>query len=175
MSVRATAATAATRKAVSRSVSVGGVVGYMRPPRKFHGQRGFHEAAFSRQTAEDMANIIARFQELADKVKRATPEALVSALEPTFYLSQVYVPVDTGSLSESGALEIDGTSSRPRAYIQYGGSTSGVNYAAIVHERLELHHEPPTRSKYLEAAFNETLRGFKSRIIAALKPVVEGA
>jgi hypothetical protein len=88
--------------------------------------------------------------------------------------SQELVPVDTGALKLSGRVEEDrgslgyrrtfGATGTTFSYrVVYGGRASGgimgvagadvhVDYAVIVHERMEVYHKPPTQAKYLEQA-----------------------
>jgi hypothetical protein len=47
----------------------------------------------------------------------------------------------------------------------YGNS--GAWYAPIVHERLDLHHESPTRAKYLSAAMEEHIDDFRDILAKA--------
>lgn len=46
---------------------------------------------------------------------------------------------------------------RATATIMFG--SSGVKYAALVHERMGVFHKPPTRAKFLQSAMEEELSG----------------
>lgn len=95
--------------------------------------------------------------------------------------SQEFVPVDTGSLKDSGRIETVGKGLEARSYVIYGGKnftrkretyTVGAPgfertktrykfpknplYAWIVHERMDLKHKPPTKAKYLSDAVKAT-------------------
>lgn len=93
-------------------------------------------------------------QYIMDQFEQVTPEITLEALRPTFDKSQVYCPHKTGALRDSGYLEDVGFRGQPR--IEMGYAKGGVpRYAVLVHEQVEVPHEPPTRSKFLEAAINE--------------------
>lgn len=64
--------------------------------------------------------------------------------------SQKLVPVDTEALKKSGRVEVKGVGLNATATVEYGGSDAP--YAYIVHERLDIPHEPPTQARYLADA-----------------------
>jgi len=103
-----------------------------------------------------MADIIKKYEELIRKLKAEAPIACENALRPVFKKAQYYTPEKTGALWESGELYsgID-ESGHPYARITFGNDEAW--YAALVHEFTWLHHESPTRSKYLQAALEEEL------------------
>lgn len=88
-------------------------------------------------------------------MRDASPEILEQALMPTFIKARdVYTPIDTGRLRRSGFLEIDGRGEK--AHVSMGFGYRGFpRYAGPVHEMTHIKHEPPTRSKFLEAALTE--------------------
>lgn len=115
------------------------------------------------------AEVLAGFDEfIQDLEERVTPEVMVEALKPTFQLSQTYVPVDSGELHNSGYLEIVRRSGRRVAEMGYGKGGSAP-YAAYVHERTDLAHKSPTRSKFLQAALDEDYYNVLTRIVAGLR------
>jgi hypothetical protein len=117
-----------------------------------------------------MEDVIQRFTRLVADIKGATPDILAEAFLPTFELSLLYVPYKTGALQSTGKLEPVYDASKPKAVISYGDAL--VNYAAIVHERVDLFHMPPTRSKYLQAALEETLDEIRPRVIKLLRSAI---
>lgn len=118
----------------------------------------------SRDANKQFASVLKNMREFIRTVQNDTPEIMLDALQPTFDLSQVYVPKDTGELKDSGYLAVTGRGRKPRVEIGYGkyGSPS---YAVLQHENLEFRHEAPTRSKYLAAAVDETAGQIRTRLI----------
>lgn len=112
-----------------------------------------------RQAAAEMQAIIRRYSQIIQRLKLNTPEHLREAMYPVFDKSQEYVPVATGMLRASGELESGRISAnRFGAWITYG--SPAVRYAAIVHERVDIPHDPPTSAKYLQRAMEEELDAF---------------
>lgn len=108
---------------------------------------------------EGMRQVIARYNQLIRDLNVNTPEVLANALQPAFDKSQEYVPVKTGTLANSGVLEIDDDDpERIIASITYGDAEAW--YAALVHEYTWLNHQPPTRAKYLQYALEECIDEF---------------
>lgn len=115
------------------------------------------------------ASILADFNEFVNELEdKVTPEVMVEALKPTYELSQVYVPYDSGELHNSGYLEIVRRGGRKVAEMGYGKGGSAP-YAAYVHERTDLAHKSPTRSKFLQAALDEDYFNIIGRIAAGMR------
>lgn len=115
------------------------------------------------------ANVLADFNEFVNDLEdKVTPEVMIEALKPTFQLSQTYVPYDTGELHESGYLEIVRRGGRRVAEMGYGKG-GGASYAAYVHERVDIAHKSPTRSKFLQAALDEDYFNILNRIAAGMR------
>lgn len=96
------------------------------------------------------------------------PEAMKEALEPTLELAKKYTPVKTGTLRDSGYVEVYKRGGQPEAEI--GFSRYGeAPYAIFVHEMPQFYHDPPTRYKYLETAMVEDQDNILSRIAASAK------
>ena len=152
--------------------SFNGVVGYVRlPSRTRSGSHADWNKSTTKEVRASMAAIIGKYNKLIQGIKQVTPTALEYALEPAFNLSMEYCPQDTGALVESANLYAEQTDKGPRAWITYGGK-GVLHYAAIVHERTDLRHAPPTRSKYLQAALEETVQLIKPRIRTKLKEIL---
>jgi hypothetical protein len=93
----------------------------------------------------------------------AINEGLDKAAVVLYNKSQELVPVDTGRLKASGQIANNGKKGfGAETLVEYGGPEAP--YAFIVHERLDVHHEPPTQAKYLTAAVNRT-RGTMTNIL----------
>lgn len=149
------------------------IVGNPSIGRVTEGSRASFNKAYSKDARESMKEVVAGFTSVVDSIKKITPDALIEALSPTFDKAQKYCPKDTRALVESGLLETETEHdfSKPKASITFG---RGLHYAAIVHERTDLHHKPPTRSKYLQAAVEEDLGVMKRRFARAIKRVMGG-
>lgn len=80
---------------------------------------------------------LAKLKHRVDEVK---PEALAAGMEHIRQVSAPLVPVETGRLVGSAAVEVTGD----RASLSYAGP-----YARYQHERLDLHHQHG-QAKYLE-------------------------
>lgn len=115
-----------------------------------------------------MSSVINNYRKFISQVEEAMPDVLYEALQPTYELSQEYVPYDTGALADSGYLEITNFRGKPRVEIGYG--LGGVPpYAVRVHETMEFRHEAPTRAKWLQVALEEDAPNVQKRIVDALK------
>lgn len=112
---------------------------------------GFATHSLARTTTREVAKRISKIFKL---VENATPGAIIFALRPIFAESQVLVPVRTGKLRRSGFLEAKMTATGARGAIGYGKG-GNPDYAAHVHERTDIPHKSPTRSKYLTAAISK--------------------
>lgn len=122
------------------------------------GSKAFYVKVATQDSRLAMAEIIKRYQDVIKRLRDVTPQALGEALTPTFKLAQYYVPEDTGALWESGKITTGKTKAgKSAASITFGNAEAW--YAAIVHEYTWLAHQEPTRSKYLQAAMEETIDG----------------
>jgi len=117
-----------------------------------------------------MKEVIARYEKLIVHIENVTPEVLFDALEPTFYTSLVYVPKDTGDLSQSGYIEIVDGSYGKRVEMGYGKG-GDPDYAVAVHENMEWRHRWPTRAKFLQSALEEDEQEIQARIVEGLQKV----
>lgn len=115
-----------------------------------------------------MADVIKKYAQFADYIEGITPDILVYAMHEAFDLSQVYVPVETGALRDSGYLIITNRGKKPQVEIGYGRNNE-PNYAALQHENMEFHHKAPTRAKYLQVALEESATHVQATIVALLK------
>lgn len=107
--------------------------------------------------ASDTAGIKMRWQAFMSRVMAVVPRASRNAMMPVFLKSQIYCPKDTGALVDSGYLEMTdrlGINGGPVVEVGYGRNGSPY-YALVVHEVLTVKHKPPTRSKFLQAAYEE--------------------
>ncbi len=114
-----------------------------------------------------MKNINDALTEVINDISEVTPDIIFEALEPTFELSQEYVPYKTGELHDSGFMQIEKGKTFSRVVIGYA-ARGRPNYAVLVHERVDIPHQAPTRSKYLLAALEEDSGNIVGRIEDAM-------
>lgn len=122
------------------------------------------QAGYIQSIRAQMAVIKQNLLKVIDYVDNITPDALVYGLKPIYDESQRLVPVDTGKLKASGFLETRKTARGASAVLGYG-RYGRPNYAAYVHERLDLRHASPTQAKFLEAAVANRIDDFRRRIV----------
>tara|TARA_Y100000310_G_scaffold335584_1_gene417959 strand:- start:1358 stop:1840 length:483 start_codon:yes stop_codon:yes gene_type:complete len=123
------------------------------------------EAGYAANIGMQMRAIRDRLKGVVAGIENATPDALVFALQPIFDKSQVYVPVETMRLKNSGFLETVKTMQGASAAIGYAKGGNPF-YAAFVHERIWVQHKTPTRAKFLEAAVNEHISEVGPRYVS---------
>ena len=131
------------------------------------------QAAYIKGINTQLNNIISNFQSVVDALQEQAPEVLIEALQPAFDLSQEYVPVDTGDLKASGFLREVKDNRNPTVAIGYA-SAGNPSYAAFVHERVDINHAAPTRSKYLLAALEEKEEEVQQGIIIGFYKALGG-
>lgn len=80
--------------------------------------------------------------------------AQVDAAEEVLARAKYYTPVETGYLKGTGRVEIELRELRRAA----ARIVFDAPYSTFVHERLDLHHAPPTQAKFLQRAVDELER-----------------
>ena len=130
-----------------------------------------NEARYVKSIRKQMKAITDNYEKLVGELGGTGVEILLDALQPTFDLSQKYVPVDTGELQQSGFLEIDRRSKFPWVVLGYGRAGK-PNYTIFVHEILSLQHAAPTRAKFLLSALEEDEANIQRRIVREYKQAV---
>lgn len=123
-----------------------------------------HEARYLSNIRKQMKAITDNYEKFVNELGDIGAEILLEALEPTFDLSQKYVPRDTGTLAESGFLEKDPNSKFPRVVLGYGKG-GAPHYAILVHEVLHFKHAAPTKAKFLLSALEEDAGNIQKRIV----------
>jgi hypothetical protein len=131
------------------------------------------EAHFQRSVNTQVKEMTAKLTRIMEAFKDASPEIMIAALEPTFQLSQLYVPENTGALKESGYLRETSSRGKPRVEMGYGFGHQPP-YAQIVHERTDIAHTYPTRAKYLQDALQEDLWGIQQRLATGYRRFMNG-
>lgn len=122
----------------------------------------------TREAQKQFKEVQKNLQELLNTLRTATPEAMMEALRPIYRESQELVPVDKGPLKASGFLEITERGKEPKVALGYGRG-GHPHYAAIVHENLELKHNPPTQAKFLQQPLDDQFNQIRPRIIKYLQ------
>lgn len=129
------------------------------PGKVREGSHAYYRKGATLSARQAMADIISQYEALTKRLHAATPEILLNAMTPAFNKSQLYCPVKTRTLLESGKLEVETSEAgRTTASITYGSSVAW--YAALVHELVYLNHKEPTRAKFLQSALEEELDSF---------------
>lgn len=119
---------------------------------KFPSEVGYRESLRSqfRELEEILTHVF-------EQLESASPSIIYNVLLPTFEKSQLYVPVATGAMKESGYLEIT-SSVRGSQRVEMGYGRGGSPwYTMYVHENLNSYHRSPTRAKWLQSAVYEDM------------------
>jgi len=126
------------------------------------------QAAYGSKVAKALKEYEGELRSIINGLARVTPDALRYGLEPISVEAQKLVPVDTGDLRSSHYLITKPTIGGVSANIGYakGGNPA---YAAIVHERLDLQHRPPTQAKFMQAAVERKQHLIVPRVTRYLK------
>jgi hypothetical protein len=106
--------------------------------------------------------MVARIEEVAHKARRAIDKAVYKFGNTEMREMKRLVPVDTGTLKNSGYVEKpkrDG--SRVMLEIGFGGAAE--HYAMYVHEDLDAYHENG-QAKYVEMPLSESAPFFAQRV-----------
>ena len=120
-------------------------------------------AAYAPAMKAQMQSIMESFSNMVGDINKVLPDIMCEALEPTLDLAKEYCPKDTGALVDSGYIEK--LSAQGESNVVIGFAKNGdPAYAAIVHERVDLKHAYPTRSKFLLAAVSEDMANIWGRL-----------
>lgn len=139
-------------------------------PKRWASVNYYRDLSFSGQ----LSVLLGEISDLARSLGENSDAILQKALEKPFKQSQVYCPKDTLDLVKSGRLTVERSSTKGRpatATISYG-SNGWPFYAAIVHEKTQNRHAPPTRAKFLEAAVREDMGHIRDTITAGAKVAI---
>ncbi len=117
----------------------------------------------ARAIREQMQSAEFRLTRLINKINGVTPDALEYGMQPIFNQAKIYTPVDTGELILSSDLISEQTPKGATAKVVYAAD-GHPKYAVFTHEMTGFKHDPPTRSKFLEAAFYERIDEVMPRV-----------
>lgn len=117
----------------------------------------------------NLDRILMAFGTLADKIADAAQVAALEEAKVVFVKTQHRVPWFRGELYRSGRVEeTENEEGERTAAIAYGGpagagrNTTDVDYALIVHERLDTVHLFGRSAKYVEGPVREELESGRS-------------
>lgn len=112
--------------------------------------------------------ITARLTGLAAAGRQAIAAALYVEGQDILRESRDRVPVDTSALKNSGFADVPAWVTPGLARVTVGFGGPAAEYAVIVHEDLEAHHDVGG-PKYLESVILEHAPGFADRIAARVR------
>lgn len=123
-------------------------------------------------TITGKSQVLQKLKSDIDKKQKATQQGMRAATLLVKGVSLPLTPHESGHLREScyTDVKIKGsflglTSAKVVGIIGYT-----ADYAVYVHERTELHHEPPTQAKFLETAIKQTENEIIGLMIGKLRP-----
>lgn len=126
-------------------------------------------AAATRQARTQMKTVMDNLEAVVQGLRTATPEALLYGLKPIADKATYYVPVKTGELRDSQYMEVR-REGRQKFLVELGYARGGhPNYAALVHESVDIPHADPTSAKFLEKAVDEELHKVRPRVLRYLR------
>lgn len=116
-------------------------------------------------TIEGLEACLAGLRAWALDTQGAGRAAIQAEAEDILKASKEEVPVATGALKKSGHVEPQSDG----ALLPFAEIIYDAPHAFIVHEDLNLRHEPPTKAHYLVDPFNRALPGMPDRIAARIR------
>ncbi len=124
--------------------------------------------AFAKHLTDQSAPIL--FQGLIDTFRKARDIYCPTSAGKIAYAGSERRGRKGGDLRRSGYLEKVTSGKRTTIQIGFGKTFKGilVDYAGFVHERLDLHHDSPTRAKFLQSAMDEDLPEIRAKVAQAL-------
>jgi hypothetical protein len=121
--------------------------------------------------------VAGEFSAAGDRMLLGLAAGLYQSALTIFAESQVEVPVDTATLKASGRVNeptIEGDEMVCVLGYGYGEELNpktgkmARGYAIPVHERMEVHHDAPTKAKFLEDPVLAYIRDFEPTLAAAI-------
>lgn len=155
----------------SRRQAIKGFIGYKKSPSKAFvaTHMMYEDVSLMKDAKQAMASILKQVNNMINLLEGPVTEAAIeAALQPTFDLSQIFCPIDSGVLKESGYLIVETSGGKTTGEIGYS-PLNEPPYGVYVHERTDLHHVFPTRAKWLEAAMNQDSGNWMGRLATAYR------
>jgi hypothetical protein len=97
----------------------------------------------------DLEKLAAALGAIADDVRAEVPAAGQAWGEKVLGVAQDIAPIESGTLRESGAVEVASSDEGATVAIGFGGAASA--YAKVQHENVALHHDVG-QAKFLKTA-----------------------
>lgn len=94
-------------------------------------------------------DVVRRLHQIKTNKPEALRRGMIKAAFYTLRESNKITPIDTGALRLSGYVRDDSVKTGKYKTINIS-VVYNVEYAAAVHNRLDLYHEPPTQAMFLE-------------------------
>lgn len=95
----------------------------------------------------DIGGIRARLEAAAKAMREGAADGLEEWAEYVLQESSQLVPIEEGTLQNSGTVEVDRETLQAAVGYGHGGA---ADYAIVQHERLDLRHDSGRSAKYLE-------------------------
>ncbi len=98
-------------------------------------------------------DVVRRIRQIKTNKVEALRKGMIKAAFYTLRESNKITPIDTGALRLSGYVRDDSVTVGRKKTVQIS-VVYNMDYAAAVHERDDLHHDPPTQAHFLEDTMN---------------------
>ncbi len=131
------------------------------------------EAGYIQAMRSQTTFLMNNLMKAIEHINTYTPEAIRYGLKPIYDESQRLVPVDTRTLKRSGFVEVRSGKTQHTVVIGYG-RYGRPHYAAMVHERMDFRHAPPTQAKFLEQAISSKGGDFSRRVQLYMSKLIGG-
>lgn len=127
-------------------------------------------AAVRVKSVKGVNELRSALKQAGDRARQAGARAVREEAEDLLSDSKPLVPVDTGTLRNTGTVEgPTWKGSVVTAIVGYG--SAAVDYAVIVHERLDLNH-PVGQAKFLEQPALEHERDLEARLAKRIRKAI---
>ena len=120
-----------------------------------------------------ISEFVAKMESWTPAVEVAGVQTLYRLANEVFAESQIQTPVDTGTLRSSGHVTPP-VAAAGHIVVEIGYGGAAREYAYWVHERLDLHHAPPTKAKYLEDPVVAAIPRMTTELGGSYKVTLEG-
>lgn len=107
-------------------------------------------------TVANLDVVLSQYQALPEEIEQAAGEGVYQAGNYVMSLSQLEVPVRTGTLKRSGKVSLPYKEGDDVVCDLSYGSPGAESYAFIVHENLHYRHAAPTKARFLADPLNRS-------------------